>query len=162
MSEHHETPPLAAALGRIPSGLFIVTLSASGHETGMLASWLQQCSFEPPQISVAIKRERDLVNHLKPGARFMVNILDSTQTNILIHFGKGFAPGQPAFEGLDVSRPAGSPPVLNDALAFLECRVVERFPAGDHELLIGQVTGGKVLSETGQPMVHIRKSGLNY
>jgi flavin reductase (DIM6/NTAB) family NADH-FMN oxidoreductase RutF len=51
--------------------------------------------------------------------------------------------------------------VLADALAYLECRVAERLPAGDHDLFIACVVEGRVLAE-GQPMVHVRKSGLHY
>ena len=52
--------PLAAALGRIASGLFIVTAQRGDAETGMLASWVQQCSFDPPQISMCLRQGRDI------------------------------------------------------------------------------------------------------
>jgi flavin reductase (DIM6/NTAB) family NADH-FMN oxidoreductase RutF len=80
---------------------------------------------------------------------------------MIVHFGRGFPLGAPAFEGLEVERPGGAPPVLADALAYLECRVADRLPAGDHELFIACVVEGRVLGE-GQPMVHVRKSGLHY
>ena len=50
---------LAAAVGRIPSGLFVVTVRNGDRETGLLASWVQQCSFEPFQVSVAVKAGAD-------------------------------------------------------------------------------------------------------
>ena len=53
-------------------------------------------------------------------------------------------------------------PVLPGALAHLECRVVGRCPAGDHDLLIARVIGGKVHHADARPMVHIRKSGGHY
>ena len=152
---------LAAALGRIPSGLFIVTLRQGEAETGMLASWVQQCSFDPPQISLAIRNERDLLAWLTPDTAFTVNILDDTQTDMIVHFGKGFALGEPAFTGLDIDRPGGAPPVLCEALAYLECRVVARHAAGDHDLILGRVVAGQLFSE-GHPMVHVRKSGMHY
>jgi flavin reductase (DIM6/NTAB) family NADH-FMN oxidoreductase RutF len=161
MSESDRGKPWAGALGRVPSGLFVVTARSGEQETGMLASWVQQCSFDPPQVSVAVRRDRDVVAWLTPGAALTVNILDATQTDMIVHFGRGFPPAAPAFEGLDVERPGGAPPVLTDSLAYLECRVVERLPAGDHDLFIARIVGGRVLSE-GQPMVHVRKSGLHY
>jgi flavin reductase (DIM6/NTAB) family NADH-FMN oxidoreductase RutF len=154
-------PGWAAALGRVPSGLFVVTVRHGRRETGMLASWVQQCSFDPPQVSVAVRRDREVIAWLTPGAALTVNVLDATQTDMIVHFGRGFPLGAPAFEGLDVERPDGAPPVLSDSLAYLECRVVERLPAGDHDLFIARVVGGRVLGE-GQPMVHVRKSGLHY
>jgi flavin reductase (DIM6/NTAB) family NADH-FMN oxidoreductase RutF len=152
---------LAAALGRIPSGLFIVTARQGQSETGLLASWVQQCSFDPPQVSLAVRRDRDLLGWLTPGAAFTVNILDDTQTDMIVHFGKGFALAEPAFTGLDIDRPGGAPPVLREALAYLECRVVGHHPAGDHDLIVGRVVAGSLLGE-GQPMVHVRKSGMHY
>jgi flavin reductase (DIM6/NTAB) family NADH-FMN oxidoreductase RutF len=152
---------LASALGRIASGLFILTARHGEAETGMLASWVQQCAFRPPQVSVAIKHGRELLTWLTPGALFTLNILDASQTDMIVHFGRGFALDEPAFAGLDVERPDGVAPVLSEALAYLECRVVNRCLTGDHELLIAEVVRGKLLGE-GQPMVHIRKSGLHY
>lgn len=152
---------LAAALGRVPSGLFIVTFRHGGAETGMLGSWVQQCSFAPPMLSVAVKQGRDVLAWLTAGAPFAVNVLDDSQTDMIIHFGKGFALGEPAFDGLEVERPRGGAPVLAEALAHLQCRVAGRCPAGDHELVLGEVVAGRLLGE-GHPMVHIRKSGMHY
>jgi flavin reductase (DIM6/NTAB) family NADH-FMN oxidoreductase RutF len=160
----HETDPqkqLAGALGRIPSGLFIVTACQGEQTTGMLASWVQQCSFDPPQVTIAVARNRSVSSWLSEGAPLVVNVLDSTQTDMIVHFGKGFTPGAPAFTGLETQASSCGPPILSEALAYLECQVVGRVPAGDHDLLIGRVLAGRVLGE-GQPMVHVRKSGLHY
>jgi flavin reductase (DIM6/NTAB) family NADH-FMN oxidoreductase RutF len=157
----HDEKTLAGALGRIPSGLFILTARQGERETGMLGSWVQQCSFEPPSITAAVRSDRDVLAWLIPGASFTVNILEEDQTDLLVHFGKGFALGEPAFTGLDVERPGGAAPVLSDALAYLDCRVTNRVPVGDHHLVIGTVVAGRVLDD-GKPMVHIRKNGLRY
>jgi len=132
MSAGDEQKHLGAALGRIPSGLFILTARQGDAETGMLASWVQQCSFEPPQVTVAVKKGRDITAWLTDGAPFTLNILDDSQTDMLIHFGRGFDLDEPAFEGVGVKRPKGAAPILTDALAYLECRVVGRCSAGDH------------------------------
>jgi flavin reductase (DIM6/NTAB) family NADH-FMN oxidoreductase RutF len=80
---------------------------------------------------------------------------------MIVHFGRGFALNEPAFVGLEVERPDGGAPVLGEVLAYVECRVVGRCPAGDHDLFLADVVGGRLLGD-GQPMVHIRKSGLHY
>jgi len=152
---------MAAAVGRVPSGIYVLTIQHEQYETGMLASFVQQCSFQPLQVSVAIKREREISRWLTEGAAFTLNVLEAGQTDMVVQFGKGFSLDQPAFAGIEVERPEGGAPVLTEALAYLQCRVVSRFPAGDHDLLVAKVVGGKVLDE-GQPMVHVRKSGLHY
>lgn len=152
---------LAAAVGRIPSGLFVLTARQGEAETGMLASWVQQCSLDPPQVSVAIKHDRPVGAWLTAGSMFVLNILDDSATDMVVHFGRGFALDQPAFDGLDIEHEHGSAPILTDALAVLHCRVVARHLAGDHDLFVAQVIAGRMLNE-GHPMVHVRKSGFHY
>ena len=152
---------LATALGRVPSGLFILTARNGDAETGMLASWVQQCSFDPPQVSVAVHGERDVLGWLSDGAAFVLNVIPEGNKALVAHFGKGFALHEPAFDGLDVARDGDTPPVLRAALAYLVCRVTGRAAAGDHTLVIGRVTAGAVPHD-GPPAVHVRKNGLRY
>jgi flavin reductase (DIM6/NTAB) family NADH-FMN oxidoreductase RutF len=152
---------LAAALGRVPSGIFVVTAAKDAVATGMLASWVQQCSFRPPRVTLAVQPGREIVRLLSVGDVFTLNILESSQTDMVAHFGKGFALTDDAFQGLSIERRGAGGPVLAEALAFLECRVVERVGAGDHDLVIADILAGGVLDE-GQPMIHIRKNGMHY
>src|SRR5437763_8597434 len=138
---------LAAALGRVPSGLFVLTVRGGDQETGMLASWVQQCSFDPPQISLAVKPGRFASDLLTPNAAFVVNVVTAGQNDLVKHFGKGFGPSEPAFAGLDVYHTAEGVPVLRTALAHLDCRVAGRYGAGDHDLVIGRVVAGRLHSE---------------
>ena len=96
-----------------------------------------------------------------PGSKFTLNILDDSQTDMIVHFGKGFELHEAAFAGLDVNPDEGSGPILNEALAYLRCQVQERTPTGDHDLLVAQVLEGRLLGD-GHPMVHVRKSGMHY
>lgn len=152
---------LAAALGRVPSGLFVLTVRRGDLETGMLASWVQQCSFQPPCVTLAIQRGREISGMLTAGTLFCVNILEEGQTDMIAHFGRGFSLQEDPFRDLEVQRDGPAGAILAEALAHLDCRVVERFATGDHDLFVGEVIGGAMNSE-GQPMVHIRKNGLHY
>lgn len=156
-----DAPSFAAALGRIPSGLFILTAGVGDEATGMLASWVQQCSFDPPLVFIAVKRDRHFSSVLKSEASFVVNIIATGHTKFLGHFGKGFGPAEAAFDGIDVQPSDQGIPILVGAAAHLECRVMQRFTAGDHDLVIGRVVGGRLHSDE-SPFVHVRKSGLHY
>ena len=161
MDDATATESLAAALGRIPSGLFVLTVRDGAGETGMLASWVQQCSFDPPQVTVALNKARDVLELLADGTTFVLNVLPEGGKALVSHFGKGFARGEPAFTGLEVARERDIPPVLLASHAYLVCRVAGRADAGDHTLVIARVTAGAVLQE-GKPTVHVRKNGLRY
>jgi flavin reductase (DIM6/NTAB) family NADH-FMN oxidoreductase RutF len=161
MSEADRGKPWAAALGRVPSGLFVLTARHGSEEAGMLASFVQQCSFDPPLVSVALRRGSTFQSWLRPGDTVVVNLLDDGQTDMVAFFGRGVDPGVNVFAELELERTADGTAVLAEALAFLACRVESSIPTGDHELLLLRVVDGRLLGE-GKPMVHIRKNGLHY
>jgi flavin reductase (DIM6/NTAB) family NADH-FMN oxidoreductase RutF len=164
MTEDQETEAsrsVAAALGRIPSGLFVLTFRQGNQETAMLASWVQQCSFEPPQVVIGMNKKRFVLDWLHAGAPIGVNILGEGQKDLISHFGKGFEPGHAAFEGIEVERHGDSAPFLKAAHAVLDCRLTATHEAGDHVLIVARVVAGK-MQHDGRPGVHIRRSGLHY
>jgi flavin reductase (DIM6/NTAB) family NADH-FMN oxidoreductase RutF len=152
---------LEAVLGRVPSGLFILTVRHKQEETGMLASWVMQAGFEPPMITVAVRTDRDVGRWLTANEPFILNVLRADQKKLLSHFAHGFTPGESAFDEVDVIRTEDDLPALTEALGYLECRPKKHIDSGDHRIFLAEVTGGKI-SGDGQPYVHIRKSGLRY
>jgi flavin reductase (DIM6/NTAB) family NADH-FMN oxidoreductase RutF len=159
------TTDLAPLLGRIPSGLFIVTACAKdGRETGLLASWVQQASFEPPMLTVAVNARRYLHDWLTQSPLLGVSVIGEGQKEFLKHFGAGFEPDQPAFEGIAVTRGVTGVPCLEHALGTLEGKIVDRMTTGDHVIYAVEVLGavaGTVAVDTA-PWVHVRKNGLRY
>lgn len=153
--------PIAPILGRIPSGIFILTALHESQETGMLSSWVQQAGFDPPMVSVALRLDRFVTRWLTNEAPFVLNVIRADQTHLLKHFGKGFEPGEDAFAGLDLERDSRGVPVLADSLGHLECEVTTFADSGDHRVFLAQVIGGR-FSGDGQPLVHIRKNGTHY
>lgn len=150
------------ALGKLASGIAILTTRAADRETGMLASWIQQAAFEPPMITVAVKTGRYIADWIRDSGVLAVNILGEDQKNFLAHFGKGFAPEEPAFEGLEVERRATGVPILVESLGYLDCRFAGSLEAGDHTVLLAEVVDGGLHGDDEPPMVHIRRSGLKY
>ena len=159
------TDPAAQVVGRIPSGLFIVTVAGpDDQETGLLASWIQQCSFEPLCVTVAIRKDRYVHGWIAERPQLAVSVLAESQTELLKHFGRGFGPGEPAFAGLATATSPSGLTVLADAVGFFEGPVREAQNAGDHRLYLLEVQHGQVGPrwETERPFVHIRKSARHY
>jgi flavin reductase (DIM6/NTAB) family NADH-FMN oxidoreductase RutF len=152
---------IAPALGRVPSGLFVVTYHAGDAEQAMLASWIQQCSFDPPMLSLSVKQGRGISEWLIEGARFVVNILAEGQTDLISHFGKGLKLSELPENEKRIHRSADEPPVLIESLAALHCRVVSRTTPGDHHVLFARVESGLQKGDA-RPYVHVRKNGLKY
>lgn len=156
---------IGPVLGRTPSGVFILTARhTDGRETGALLSWVQQASFSPPMVTIAINQKRYLNQWLSDAPSVVLNLVGQSQTQFLKHFGAGFGPDEPAFEGFAVNRTPAGLPVLSEALGYLEGTVRSQLETGDHIIYAVEITAGGVgpgFSEH-KPMVHIRKSGYNY
>lgn len=127
----------------------------------MLASWVMQAGFEPPMITVAVRKDRYVSQWLSDRQPFVLNVLSQQQKPMLAHFGRGFAPGEEAFQGLSIERTDQGLPVLSQSLGHLECQAVNHLDSGDHRIFLAEVTSGRLQSEEG-PMVHIRKNGMHY
>lgn len=149
-------------LGRIPSGIFILTIGTGTRATGMLASWVMQAGFDPPMVSVAVRLGRYVCDWLTEGQPFVLSVVSESQTNLLKHFGKGFEPGASAFQGIAISHCARGVPILSDALGYLECEPAGHVDSGDHRVFLAKIARGRMINSEQEPMVHIRKSGANY
>jgi flavin reductase (DIM6/NTAB) family NADH-FMN oxidoreductase RutF len=156
-----EPPPFARALGRIPSGLFVVTTRSEGQPLGFVASFVQQVGLAPPTVCVAVGKERSPLEALRSSGAFGVNVLDAASEKLMGRFFKKHGPGEGPFDGLELRETAGGAPVLAGALAWLGCRLVGEHALADHVVVFGEVADGGLARE-GDPSVHLRRNGLSY
>ncbi len=153
--------PIAAVLGRVPSGLFVLSARRGDEELGMLASWVMQAGFNPPMITVALGRDRPLADWLIDGVAFVVSVLSADQRPLVRHFGRGFASGESVFDGIPIHRAEGEIPTPSGAIGYLRCEPISHIDSEDHLIFLARVVDGQ-LDDGQKPMVHIRKNGLKY
>ncbi len=156
---------IGRVLGRVPSGVFIATAAdGDGNETGMLASWVQQAGFEPPSFTVVVNKTRYLNEWLGKNPKLAVSIVGDGQFEFMKHFGKGFDPGQPAFEGIEIARGTTGMPVLTGAIGFLEGTVTAQVESGDHVIYVVEIenAGAHESLDESKPYIHTRKNGFGY
>jgi 3-hydroxy-9,10-secoandrosta-1,3,5(10)-triene-9,17-dione monooxygenase reductase component len=153
--------PVARALGKIPSGLFVVTTVQDERPAGFLGSFVMQAGFEPPTITVAIGRDRPHLAALRQSGRFAVSILDAASRSLMSPFLRKLSPPATPFDGLSLARTAAGSVVLSDALAWLDCKVAGEHASGDHVVVFGEVVEATLLREA-DPATHVRKNGLDY
>lgn len=151
---------IAAGVGHIPSGLFIVTTNGDHQIDGYLASWVQQISFEPLLISFAINPGRPGYEHIKSGKPFSINIVGDHDTQYMRHFWRGYE--KSPFGEIEHESFGKNSIAIKGAKSAIECEMVSSSKPGDHEIVVAKVLSSKVLNENAKPMVHIRKSGLDY
>lgn len=148
------------ALGKVPSGLFVVTVKHGGNEDAVLASWVNQCSFLPPTVSIVLAKDRPARLQLEASGVFILNVLGKGPNGLLKHFFKPQT-GESVFSGLKTKKGFHDIRILTEAVSYLECKVLNQLPVGDHVVYVGEVVGGMVL-KGGDPYTHVRGSGFNY
>jgi flavin reductase (DIM6/NTAB) family NADH-FMN oxidoreductase RutF len=102
----------------------------------MTVSAFSSVSLEPPLIMICIDHSASAYNVLSKAPCFIVNILSAGQEAIARRFAD---PDKNRFEGLGYERGQNGAIVLLDVLAFIECTVVDRHEAGDHDIIIGSI-----------------------
>ena len=128
------------ALRKIPHGVYIIGVKNASHVNAFTATWLTQVSFTPPLVALGVKRDSHSFEMIQQGRVFTVNLLGKEQKSVAEHFVK---PATVVGEKLaSVRHRLGvtGAPILEEALAFVECEVREiANGGGDHAVVIGEV-----------------------
>lgn len=154
---------LDKALGRLSGGLYIITAKKGGISSAMLASWVSQASFKPLGITIAVAKDRAIESFMHVGDHFVLNVLEEGNYQPLMkHFLKRFAPGADRFADIKTYAAENGSPILADALAYVECKVVSRMECSDHWLVYSSIDTGRVSKPDSLTAVHHRKVGNHY
>jgi flavorubredoxin/flavin reductase (DIM6/NTAB) family NADH-FMN oxidoreductase RutF len=154
---------LEKALGRLSTGLYILTAHKGNFSSAMLASWVAQASFKPLGVTVVVAKDRAIESLLQVGDHFVLNVLEEgNYQGLMKHFIQRFPPGADRFERVKTYQANNGCPILADALAYLECEVKSRLDCGDHWTIYGTVSVGRLSKPDALTAVHHRKVGNHY
>jgi flavin reductase ActVB len=142
------------ALARFASGVTVVTtIDAAGRQTGFTASAFSSLSLSPPLVLVCLEKRADCYPAFMSCTSFAVSVLAAGQTDLALRFAERdidkFA-GTPASPG-----EATGMPLIDGALAHLECRVYNRVDGGDHAIIVGEVL--RAAGAGGDPLLHFNR-----
>ena len=146
---------------RLTNGLYVVGVAHGGQSNGFTAAWITQVSFDPLLLGLSINPAHASYPILIAAGAFTVSVLSRGQIEVARHFGTQSGRSVDKMAGQRWQVAPGGAPVLLDALAFLGCRVIGRHPVGDHELVIGQVVGGRILAPEAVPMTYAETGNLD-
>lgn len=134
------------------SGVTVVTTQGRDNQPrGMTATAFSSVSLDPPQILVCLNQATDTGAALLESRRFAVNILNSAQEDVSNQFA-GSTTQEQRFASIAWQAGDNGAPILSEALAALECRVVQQVQAGSHWVIIGQVDS--VVCREGDPLLY--------
>jgi flavin reductase len=136
-------------MGQFATGVTVVTTDGEAGPHGLTANAVASLSLDPPLVLVAVEKSAHSVEYLRKNRCFAINILRLEQQEISRRFA---APGPKNFTGLELTTAVTSAPILSDCLAFIDCRVADILPGGDHEIFVGEILAGEY--HGGEPLLY--------
>ncbi|MCS7350111.1 MAG: flavin reductase family protein [Anaerolineae bacterium] len=139
---------------RWASTVTVVTMRADDQIHGLTATAFTSVSMNPPLVLVCIQNDSRSEALLRKGRCFAVNFLTEDQVALSERFA-GRIPAQDRFEGLAYRAAVTGAPILENALAYLDCTVAGAYWGGDHTIYLGLVEDAGILRE-GVPLLYFQ------
>jgi 3-hydroxy-9,10-secoandrosta-1,3,5(10)-triene-9,17-dione monooxygenase reductase component len=126
------------ALGHFPTGVTVVTASTPTGPVGMTLQSFMSLSLDPPLVLLAVDRKSTTWPRVAENEKLVINILAEHQGEIARQFARS---GTDKFAGVGLQRSVSTQhPVLEDAVAWFDCEIVETHEGGDHVIAVCLVT----------------------
>jgi len=143
---------LRKVMGHFATGVTVVTThDGAGRCYGLTANAVCSVSLDPPLVLVCVDKRAESHPAFGLSQAFVVNILADEQEQMSRHFAVS---GGDKFVDLPCRNGGTGAPILEGALAHVECRVVATHDAGDHTIYIGEVESAD--SRDGHPLLFFR------
>ena len=139
------------AMARLPAGVVVISARAEDGFRGLTASSLVSISLEPPMVLVGLERDSNTRTAVLDTNAFNVSLLTRSQEFIADRFA-GRAPAiDPMWRTLPHRLGTNGIPLIDGCAAWLECRLLQAHPAGDHIICVGEVEAASV--GAGDPLI---------
>ena len=140
-------------LNAVTTGVYVLTAHHQGVVNGTTVAWVTPVSYEPTLIMVSLANVRVSYDLVNKSGYFGLNVLCPDQVELGRHFGFNTAREKDKLSETRYSSSNHGIPVLDGACAYIECRVVNSYPAGEHTMFIGEVIEARVIREDVEPLV---------
>lgn len=138
-------------LGHFPTGVTVTTMSVDGKHYGLTISSFTSLSLDPPLVLVCIDKQYPTHSLMQQAGSFAVNILHEDGEWLSRHFASRI---EDKFQGVAYHLGLTGAPLLDDALATVECRLFDTLPGGDHSIFLGEVVSTS--AHEGKPLLYFR------
>jgi flavin reductase (DIM6/NTAB) family NADH-FMN oxidoreductase RutF len=135
-------------MGRFATGVTLLTTRFDEGVLGMTANAVMSLSLEPPLVVVSVDKKNSMHECVMRGKCFALNMLRADQEEISRRFAIS---GPKDFSGLRLTAAETGAPILVDAIAYVDCKLVEILPGGDHDMFVGEPIAGEV--REGEPLI---------
>jgi flavin reductase (DIM6/NTAB) family NADH-FMN oxidoreductase RutF len=147
------TDDFRRVMGYFATGVTVVTTAHEGQVRGMTANSVTSVSLDPLSVLVCVNREAITHGILAAGSVFCVNILSDEQEQLSRGCAKPDTP-EAALEGVAYHIGVSGAPILDAALAYLDCKVGASLEFGTHTIFVGEAVD--LGANEGQPLLFYR------
>jgi flavin reductase (DIM6/NTAB) family NADH-FMN oxidoreductase RutF len=142
-------------IGHFATGVTVITAAADGALHGMTAQSVTSLSLEPVMLLVSIDKTSHAHEVISAGGAFAVNILGEHQEEVSRIFAKKEPPAKGTLRGQPFRIGRSGAPILEDCLAYIDCKVREVLEGGDHSIFLGDVLDEAVVKQV-KPLIFFR------
>lgn len=142
--------------GSFATGVTVITTNVSGWLHGMTANGVVSVSLDPLLMLASVDKSTRCHGQLRSAGIFGVSFLGEDQEAISSLFAKRGDPEEGQLRGVSFHDGPQGTPILDGSIAFLECRLADVLPGGDHDLFIGEALGGEILRTDAAPLLFFR------
>ncbi|MDO7869521.1 flavin reductase family protein [Nocardioides jiangxiensis] len=143
-------------VGEFATGVVVVTALLDGRPVGMTCQTFSSVSLEPPLVSFIPALTSRSWPLMREAGHFCVNVLAAEQAELAAVFA---SKGADKFAGVTWRAAGSGAPILEGALAYVDCTIEAVHPAGDHDVVIGRVRSLSKLSDA-EPLLYHRGAFL--
>ncbi|WP_028464711.1 flavin reductase family protein [Nisaea denitrificans] len=140
-------------MGRFATGVTVVTTVNQGRLDGFTASSFSSVSLDPPLVLVCIGKDATCHDAFSASGCFAINILSADQANLSVRFSSDVGD---RFDGVKHEPWVTGAPVLDGALAVIDCTLHAVHEAGDHSILVGRVERLGPIRGEAKPLIYYR------
>jgi flavin reductase (DIM6/NTAB) family NADH-FMN oxidoreductase RutF len=128
-------------LRMIPYGIYVLTADdGKGNVGAATVNWVTQGSFAPPLVVVGVKADSGAHTVVKGTGKFALNMLGKEHKGLAFTFFKPAKVEDGKLSGQAFHHGTIGTPILDDAIAAVECSVREIVELGDHNIVVAEVT----------------------
>jgi flavin reductase (DIM6/NTAB) family NADH-FMN oxidoreductase RutF len=153
--------PTAELFRRLSYGVYAIGVAEGDRRNAFTAAWVMQTSFDPLLLALSINPDNASHPLLHAGGGFTVNVLKQGQLELARRLGTRSGRDEDKLAGVRWRPGRSGAPILEEALAYFECELAGRTPAGDHELVLGRVVDGKILDPSSTPLTYAETGDID-
>jgi flavin reductase (DIM6/NTAB) family NADH-FMN oxidoreductase RutF/rubredoxin len=140
---------------KLSYGMYVIACPDGEKIAGYIANTAFQVTAEPPQLAISCHKDNYSNQAIVKSKQFSVSVLQKNAGNDVIRLGYSSMKDGDKFSGLMIrNSAAGTPVILDDCIAWFDCKLVNTFDVGSHVIFVGEVVEAELVNKYADPLTY--------